>query len=175
MIIPHTILVYHTNFKFYKKTFGFFPLICYYTDMEESIQKEEETKKESAPKAITPQEVQFYFRYSLYVLALFLFFEFLIMFALSKVAWTGGDIILWFLRIIIFSYILREIDKKFKQLNLSLFGAILGLEVGSVVSVAKIILNGGAGWTWFNLFTEPFYIMGLGAAIGLVFYSLTKK
>lgn len=143
--------------------------------MEESIQKEKETKKENAPKAITPQEIQFYFKSSLFILALFLIFEFLIMFALSRTKMAGGNIVLWSLRIIIFSYILWKIGKRFKQLNLSLFGAILGLEVGVAVSVVKIILNGGAGWAWFNLFTEPFYMLGMGALVGLVFSSLNNK
>ncbi|MFH1564516.1 MAG: hypothetical protein ABIC82_01565 [bacterium] len=143
--------------------------------MEENAQKEEGAEKENAPRAFTSQEIQFYFKSSLYILALFLIFEFLIMFALSRTNMAGGNIILWSLRIIIFSYILWKIGKKFKQLNLSFFGAILGLEVGVAVSVVKIILNSGAGWTWFNLFTEPFYIMGVGALVGLVFYSLNNK
>lgn len=142
--------------------------------MEDNIQKEEDAKKENAPKGVTPQEIQFYFKASWYILALLLVFEFLIMFGLSKTEMAGGNIILWFLRVIIFCYIFWQIGKKFKQLNLSLFGAILGLEVGVVVSAVKIILNGGTGWTWFNLFTEPFYIMGMGALVGLMLYSLNK-
>ncbi len=143
--------------------------------MEESIRKEEGTKQETAPKGITPQEIQFYFKASWYLLALILVFEFLMMYVVSESKMVNGNIILWFLRVVIFSYILWQISKKFKQLNLSILGSILGLEVGVVVSVAKIILNGGAGWTWFNLFTEPFYIMGMGALIGLVFSSLNNK
>lgn len=143
--------------------------------MEDNIQKEEDAKKENASRAITSQEVQFYFRSSFYILALILIFEFLMMFILSKASIFIGNIALWTLRFLIFSYVLWQIGKKFKQLNLSILGSISGLEVGVVVSVAKIILNGGAGWTWFNLFTEPFYIMGMGVAVGFVFSSFNNK
>lgn len=170
-----SIFIYYIIITLRQKTLGFFPIICYHIVMEESIQKEEDGEKENSPKGVTPQEIQFYFKASWYLLALVLIFEFLMMYIISNSKLANGNIILWILRVIIFSYIFWQIGKKFKGLNLSLLGAILGLEVGVVVSVAKIILNGGAGWTWFNLFTEPFYMLGMGALVGLVFSSSNNK
>lgn len=156
------------------------PLICYHivyilyatfalieNTMENNNQQESEKKVgKNKKKFITPQEVQFYFKSSWYLLFLFLVFEFLIMFILSKAEWGGKNFILWLIRIILFYYVFWKIGKRFKQINLSLFGSILGLEIGIIVSVVKIITNSGAQWTWFNLFTEPLYIMGLGALVG---------
>jgi len=45
----------------------------------------------------------------------------------------------------------------------------LGLETGIVVAITKIIIHHATQWTWFNLFTEPVYLMAFGSLIGLIF------
>jgi hypothetical protein len=126
-------------------------------------------------KLVTPQDIQFYFRSSWYLLVLILVIEFIIMFVLSRIEWGNSNLILWINRVIVFGYIFWKISKKFRQLNLALFGALLGLETGFVVAIVKIIINKAAQWTWFNLITEPLHLLGFGAVVGFIFYSLNNK
>jgi cation transport ATPase len=141
-------------------------------ETQDENQKDSETAREK--KFITPREVQFYLKSSWYLLAVLLISEFIMMFAFSKAEWSNENFTIWLVRIIILCYIFWRIGKKFKQINSSLFGSILGFETGLIVAIAKIVINSGAQWTWFNLFTEPFYLMGLGAFIGFVTYSLNN-
>jgi len=151
-------------------------------DMSDDSSDSGTSSSEKTSESIS-DDIKFYTKSSWYLLVFVVVIELIIMFIMSNISladqswipYFNANLIPWIVRLVVFTYVLWKIGKRFWHFNLMLFGAVLGYEVGLVVSLVKIVVQKAAIAAWINLLVEPILILFLGALIGAGFTFWHRK